>query len=236
MATKRKRDPGKPYGPATREKKESLFTVKLGLNKFCIDPDLRETIADAARQVSLMTFELGKLLNLHFLLVCEQPGAYMHHLGRNDFYTVVQGVSTKESSCDVRDLSDCASSAVSSVMEAQHIYLSLRPPQLRWGSRSRVGNPLKFSCQAFWDNCSQDQMMNFERRLAQWWQGQVSHEECQPGSVSSSMLHPSFVSRRFFAMPTATTIQLQFGIVFAKRWSKVAKGGSPRLGFHQTHA
>ena len=172
MAPKRTRDPGKPRGPATRQKTESLLTVKLGLQKFCVDSQLKRAIGCAAQQVSRMVFELGKLLNLHFLIACQHPSNCVYSFRRDDFYTIVQGVSVVAGG-DVLDLSLSLKPSVRSVTEAQHMYLSLRPPDLAWGLRDRVGNPLKLACQAFWDNCSQDQMMNFERRLTQWWQGQV---------------------------------------------------------------
>lgn len=173
MPPKRKRDPGQPLGPATKQKDVSHLTVKTGLNKFCTDARLKASINRAVHQVSLMTLELSKLLNLHFLLSCEQPHRYIHAFSKNDFYTLVQGVS-EGSGKGLRDLASPEfPTNINSVAEAQHLYFSLRPSSLSWGCRDGVGQCLKSAVQVFWDNCSQDQLVNFEKRLTQWWQGEV---------------------------------------------------------------
>lgn len=173
MPPKRKRDPGVPLGPATKTTRDSLLTVKTGLSKFCTSQALKASITRAVHQVSLMSLELSKLLNLHFLICCEQPNQYVCAFTQNDFYTLVQGVS-KGSRKGLRDLSSADfENNIQGVAEAQHVYFSLRPPDLEWGCRDGVGQCLKAATDVVWDNCSQDQLVNFERRLSQWWHAEV---------------------------------------------------------------
>ena len=180
MGSKRKPPSRPPDPPRVKRLKKpnakSHFTIKIGFNSLCTVPQLKGPLNRAVREVSLITWELSKLLNLYYLDACENDKEifYLSRRQDNDFYSIVQGIS-HGSKYKVRDLGSAGFSArINAVAEAQAKYHSLRPSGLPWGSRDGTGQFLKSACEVFWDNCSQDQMANFEKRLTQWWLGEVN--------------------------------------------------------------
>lgn len=146
MAPKRKREPPDKPPP------DASFTVKCGLASFCKNANLKSMISHAVRDVSQITWELSKLLNLHFVHACEH-GLHIFALDRqNDLYTLCYGVSGLEGGCHDKGLTDLSTHGqpqIAAVAQAQHVYFQQRPTNLPWAPRNRIGQILKSASQTY---------------------------------------------------------------------------------------